>query len=329
VIPTPNVRALFEAATVQQATAPYDTVHLKVFYPAAAEQGADTLELGVVPADPGGAPYPVVLLFNGIDCGPDRYQWLAQTLAGRGSVAITFSWVAEMLPGFVALTPGIDMALGRAGSIPERPSAAALPALFDALERLQARGPLAGLLDLDHIVLGGHSAGGRVAVDSADPRFDPRISGAFAYGAHTGGFVMLGHPPETILPLPDRLPLLLMVGTSDGVIPGSARRYGAQWQDAVAPVERTFRDALAGGRGDSWLLVIDGANHFSIADPPDDPATGRAFLDRPAEHPAPEIRALIGEAVGRFVDVAVGRARAGDGLAGLGTHPLVSALECR
>lgn len=42
------------------------------------------------------------------------------------------------------------------------PTASALPSLLTALEHLQTEGVLARLLDLNHIILGGHSAGDRV-----------------------------------------------------------------------------------------------------------------------------------------------------------------------
>lgn len=141
------------------------------------------------------------------------YQWLAVKLAERGLVVVTFSWVAENLPGIVGLTPGVDIKMLAPNIYGTGSTASALPTLLKALERLQVESVLAGLLDLDHIILGGHSASSRVAICSAAPRFFPQVVAAFAYGAHTAAAVQLGYPPNTILPLPDSLPLLLIGGT--------------------------------------------------------------------------------------------------------------------
>ena len=157
------------------------------------------------------------------------------------------------------------------------------------------------MLDLDHIILGGHSAGGRVAIESASPQFFPQVVAAFAYGAHTAAGVQLGYPPSTILSLPDSLPLLLIGGTCDGVIANSSHRYGVTWKRPTTPIERTFSVAIAGGRGDSYLLLIEGANHFSIANHFDS-TTGRPFLDFQSTQPAEQLRNLMGEAIGLFID---------------------------
>jgi len=128
----------------------------------------------------------------------ELYQWLTVKLAERGLVVVTFSWVAENPPGMVALTPGVDINMLAPSMYGKGLTASALPTLMTALERLQAEGVLAGLLDLSHIILGGHSAGGRVAIESADPRFFPQVVAAFAYGAHTAAIVQLGYAAGTI-----------------------------------------------------------------------------------------------------------------------------------
>lgn len=299
-----SVRALFQAAKIEDAVSPYDTIHLKVFYPAQMSGSDREQDLGIVPADSHHAPFQVVILFNGINCGPELYQWLAVKLSERGLVVITFSWVAENLPGMVALTPGVDIKMLAPNMYSKGPTASALPTLLTALERLQAEGVLAGLLDLNQIVLGGHSAGGRVAIESADSRFFPQVVAAFAYGAHTAAIAQLGYASGTILPLPDSLPLLLIGGSCDGVIANSSHRYGVTWEHPTTPVTRTFREAIAGGRDDSYLLLLEGANHFSIADPFDS-TTGQLFLDFPATQPEQRLRNFMAEAIGLFIDAHV------------------------
>jgi dienelactone hydrolase len=324
-----SIRALFQAVKVEDAASPYDTIHLKVLYPAKMSGSEQEQDMGIVPADSQKAPFQVVIFFNGINCGPELYQWLAVKLAERGLVVVTFSWVAESLPGMIALTPGVDFKMLGPDTYGSGPTTSALPSLLTALERLQAEGVLAGLLDLQQIILGGHSAGGRVAIESASPGFFPQIVAAFAYGAHTAAGSMLGYPAGTILPLPDTVPLMLMGGTCDGVIAKSSHRYGVDWEQATTPITRTFREAIAGGREDSYLMLLEGANHFSIADP-FDATTGKPFLDFPATQPAAQLRDLMAEAIGLFIDAHVRhQTPAFNALNQLLTsnHPLIAAFE--
>lgn len=299
-----TVRALFDAAKVEGSASPYDTLHLKVFYPAQALDFTQRLNMGILPADQQQAPFKVVILFNGINCGPELYQWLAVKLAERGLVVVTFSWIAENLPGMVGLTPGVDVTKLSLTTYSSGPTVLALPTLLAALEKLQNKGTLAGLLDLQQIILGGHSAGGRVVIESADPRFFSQVVAAFAYGAHAAAFTQLGYPPGTILPLPDCLPLLLMGGTCDGVIANSSDRYGVTWEQPTTPIVRTFREAIAGGRKDSYLLLLEGANHFSITSPLD-LTIGTSYLDFPATQPEEQLRDIMAEAIGLFIDAHV------------------------
>jgi dienelactone hydrolase len=322
-----TIRALFRAAKVESAAPPYDTLHLKVFYPARPSGSDQEQNMGIVPANGEQAPFKVVIFFNGINCGPEIYQWLAIALAERGMVVVTFSWVGQNIPGMVALTPGIDLAMFAPGAYGSGPTATAMPAILNVLQELQHEGVLAGLLDLQHIVIGGHSAGGRAAIESASAQFFPQVAGAFGYGVHTAAVTQLGYEPGTILPLPDNLPLLLMGGTQDGVIAKSSFRYGVEWETPTTPVERTFQEAIAGGRNDSYLLLLDGANHFSIAHPFDE-TTGRPFLDFSATQPEAQIRALMAEAIGLFIEGQIGHnPEATTTLQQLESHPLVVALQ--
>lgn len=299
-----NVRALYHAAKVEEATSPYDTIHLKVFYPAQHSGSEQEQNMGIVPANSQLAPFKVIIFFNGVNCGGEIYQWLAVKLAERGFVVVTFSSIAENIPGMVSLTPGVYFKNWAPNIYGKAPTASALPTLLTALEGLQSEGVLAGLLDLQKIILGGHSAGGRVAIESASPQFFSQVVGAFAYGAHTAVGSQMGYEPGSILPLPDSLPLMLIAGTCDGVIANSSHRYGVTWEKATTPVERTFIEAIAGGRNDSYLLLLEGGNHFSIAYPFDS-TTGRPFLDFTATKPEAELRNLIAEAIGLFINTHV------------------------
>ncbi|NEQ29229.1 MAG: dienelactone hydrolase, partial [Microcoleus sp. SIO2G3] len=221
------------------------------------------------------------------------------------------------------LTPGVDLDSLRPDTYGKRITASALPALLSAIDRLQSTGILAGLLNLQQIVLGGHSAGGRVAIESANPKFVPQIAAAFAYGAHTAAVVQLGFPPATILPLPDALPLLLIGGTCDGVIAQSGQLYGVSWEQPTTPILRTFREAIAGG-SDAYLLLIEGANHYCISHPLDE--TTRRSIDFPATQPEAQQREVLAEAIGRFIDAQV--RQQSDTLELLAAHnPLIARFE--
>jgi hypothetical protein len=308
------IRALYRAVKVSGAAAPFDTLLAKVFYPAAFAGDAAERNLGVVPADGTRAPFPVVIFLNGVNGPPETYQWLLEALAARGCVAVSFAWVTDTLPGGVpGLTPGVDLASLRPENYGSAPTCPAIEPLLQDLAEMNANGPLAGLLDLSRVALGGHSAGGSAALVNANPRFFPNIRAGFAYGAHTQAATALGHAPGSVLRLSDDLPLLVLGGNRDGVIAASGGRYRAegvvesedtQREDiaelAVAPLLHTFEKALGGARGDRFLAILDGANHFSLAHP-QDMTTGRPYLDRPATRPGEEIRALLLELIGAFV----------------------------
>jgi len=242
---------------------------------------------------------------------------------------VTFNWVAENLPGIVGLTPGVDVSKWTPTTYGTGPTASALPAILRELEQLQVEGILAGLLDLERIILGGHSAGGRVALESADSQYFPQLAAAFGYGVHTLGPVQMGYEPGTILPLPGTLPLLLMGGTQDGVIANSSFRYGIEAGDAIRPVVRTFEEAVTGGRRDCYLVLVNGANHFAIADPVDG-TTGRPFLDFELTQPSEKLRTLITDTIGLFIDAQVRhRTNAAENLHQLSSNPLVHSFACK
>ncbi|MEV0585390.1 dienelactone hydrolase family protein [Nonomuraea sp. NPDC050310] len=268
------IRSLWWAA----GTGRFDTAHLKIYYPAA--EDGDRLT-GVFP--PAGGPYPVVLFVSGINVGQDAYRWLATEIAAAGFVCVTFDRVGELFGGEYGLTPGVDLDAARPQVYGSRPTCPALGEILAALTEIDL---LRGVIDLERVALGGHSAGGSVVLQSA--RYFPGVRAVFAYGAHTMVATMLGWPPGTVVPAQVDCPVLLAGGTRDGVITGSADRYGQEGHD---PVRRTFEEALP--PGEHLLAVLEGANHFTIADPVDRTAA-RAFLDLPAtSEPRAELARLF------------------------------------
>lgn len=299
------VRAVYSAARVEGATPPYDTLHLKLFYPAAPTGSQEERMTGNVAPRRAGAPFPVVVFFNGINLGPEAYQWLAVALAARDVATATFSWVGETLPGVIGLTSGVDLARVRPDTYGTGPTTTALGPILNALDALNegapwAPSPLRGALDLKSVILGGHSAGGTMALQNANPRFFLGVKGAFSYAGHTMASTMLGFPPGTILPVGADVPLLIAGGTRDGVIAASAVRYQQEGVARHDPITRTFEEGVSGARGDRWLWMLEGANHFTLAHPADDTA-GRAFLDLPATLDEAAARADLARVIGDFV----------------------------
>jgi dienelactone hydrolase len=325
---TVPVRAVHTACTVPGHEAPYDTAHLKVFYPAAPTGDMAERMTGVIPADASGAPYPVVVLFNGINVTADSYRWLAVALAERGYVAVTFTFVEEVFGTGVAVSPGIDVGVLRPETFGSGPCGTALQPVLDALAKLG--GPLEGLLDLDRVAIGGHSGGGTVVLQSANPAWFPQVRAVFTYGAHAMASTVLGWPTGHVLDLSDDVAVLLMTGEHDGVMAASAVRYGEEADaDRVDPVARTFDQSFAGGRGDVHHVVLRGANHFTVAHPLD-LTSARAFLDEPATGDEDAAREAIADTLGLFLDGQLrGSADAREQLAGWTTAPPPAVLSAR
>jgi dienelactone hydrolase len=274
----PIIRAIFRSVRIDGLIAPNDTAHLKIHYQADFNNTEPERNTGLLPASSGGAPFPVVILLPGINVGPEGLGWLACALSRRGMVVVTYSLIGEELPGQISLTPGIDIMALAPDSYGTRPSALAIGPIIHDLRACHETGVLAGLLDLTRIALGGHSAGGTVALLNANPDWFPGVCAGFAYAAHTAAATMLGHPPGIMNAISDKAPVLIMGGTNDGVIAASAGRYGDPEGDATGRVIATFDHAVSRTKGDSILAIIDGANHFSVVSS-DDQSTGRAFLD--------------------------------------------------
>jgi dienelactone hydrolase len=294
------VRAVYRVAEIPGAEAPYDRVSLKVFYPARFGDTAEERNSGVIPARPEQAPYPVVILLPGINLGPENASWLSLQLAEAGYVTVAVSAITEEMPGYVSVSPGLILDQLKPHSYGHATSCSLLAPVFAELSAMQENSVLAGLLDLDRIVLAGHSAGGTTALLNANPAWFPGVRAVFCYAAHSGASMALGWPAETVLDLPAAIPTLMLSGDCDGVIASSAHRYGSDKSDPLYTVSRTFDEAVPECGGRSYLLVLKGANHFTFAHPGDG-ATGREFLDWPGGDDQNALRGHIAELVLDFL----------------------------
>lgn len=296
-----SVRAFYRAASLEALQPPYNHVTLKITYPAMPPDNEQELNSGYLAADCKQAPFPIIIMMPGINVSPEAYDWLAQGLATRGIVTVTYSFVTEEIPGLISLSPGIDLEYLKPEKFGKAPTATALAAIIKELIRVNSDSVLQGTLALDKIVLGGHSAGGTVALLNGHPDWFPGLTGVFSYGAHTAAATTLGWPDNSYLPSPSLLPTLMLGGDCDGVIEGSQMRYSNSTDNsASSKLEQSFEQAITSNRGDCHLAIVSGANHFAIAYPEDN-TTGRGFLDKEATRPGQQIRQILEQLIGLFI----------------------------
>ena len=287
-----KVRSFWRAVQVETEDPPYNTIHLKIYYPFSDERG--NLEK---------FPLPVVIFFNAVNCESRMYHWLAIELVESGAIVVTFNWVADNPTGTINLSPGVDLNSWKK-SYGKLPTASGLPSILNELERLQSIEKLRGIIDLEKIILGGHSIGGRVALENADPYWFSRVKAAFGYAAHCLTPVALRYSRATLRQLPSQLPILLMGGTKDGIIAKSSSSYGLEGNDPIAPLIDTFSEGFSSENNDKYLVLFQGANHYSIADPID-LTQENIYTDFPSMRPQEEYRNLIGKIIVNFIQAFV------------------------
>jgi dienelactone hydrolase len=294
------VRAIYRVAPIPGAPAPYDRINLKIYYPARFGDTPEERNSGVIPARAEAGPYPVVILLPGINLGPENTAWLALKLADAGYITVTATSISEEMPGYISISPGLLFDQLKPAGYGKAPSCSLISPILAELAKLQVDSVIAGLLDMDQVVLGGHSAGGTTALLNANPEWFPGIRASFAYAAHSGASMALGWPAETVLPLPAAIPTLLLGGDHDGVIASSSHRYGSDKADPLHSITRTFDEGLQPCDGLSHLVILKGANHFTFAFPADG-STGREFLDWDSGEDPDALRAYLGELILDFL----------------------------
>ncbi len=321
------VRAIYRAVIVDGYAPPGNVAHLKIYYPAAYTDSPEERDTGLVPADSGLAPCPAVIVSPGINLAPDGAAWLAQRLAADGRVVVLYSLIREEMPGQVNLTPGLDTAAFRPENTGTRPSCAAYAPIIEALRKENETGVLQGLIDLSKLVFGGHSAGGSMALLNANPAWFENVRAVFSYGAHTAAAAAFGAPPGTVQAICPDVPVMLLGGTRDGCIAGSAGRYGDEPGDPTGRVIQTFDEAITRDKGDCILGLVEGGNHFTFATPVDG-TTGRPFIDYDEACDGEAARQLMGNLVAAFIAANVeGDRAAGERIEQLLDDPMFSVVR--
>jgi predicted dienelactone hydrolase len=207
------------------------------------------------PADPGNAPYPVVIYSHGWNGFRSINLNQSEALASRGYIAVAVdhtygAMVTVFADGQVALNNPDALPTGvpqdvfqRASEQLEATYAADLGYVLDQLALINAgeiASPLAGQLDLGRVGVYGHSTGGgaTVVLCAADPRCQAAL----------GMDPWLGPVPESVISAGLRQPYLAMMS-----------------EDWSSPENDARLDTLlAAGSGDSGKMTIAGTSHYDF-----------------------------------------------------------------
>jgi pimeloyl-ACP methyl ester carboxylesterase len=258
--------------------APYDRAALRVFYPAKETEAAK--ETGVFPVELDDAAYPVIIFLPGVNCPPYSYYWLMETLAKRHFVVVILEWIAENLPGRVSYTPGIDLTALSPEMYGTKPTSSALSSILTDIHSLNEIGTLAGHIDMKRVVLGGHSAGGILALQNADRRWIPGIKAAFAICANPMPMMALGGWQDGKLPKLPATSGLVIGGTDDAIGDLHNQQFGRPhergWETIQTMFETCYGNPPHGG--DQFLVIFKNANHHTICNPLDE-TIGRTYLE--------------------------------------------------
>ncbi|GAB3096521.1 hypothetical protein G8770_16960 [Aestuariicella hydrocarbonica] len=324
----PNLmtRAFYDTIVIPEAQAPYNSVQLKLYYPAKLDPHNPTQQFGMLAADRQQAPFPVVIFMPGMNIDPAGYRWLAEALGQCGIATLCYQFMAEEMPGSIFSSPGLNLPAMLPDTLGQSSSSTVLTHLLDYLQRQQQQGPLQGCLNLEQIILGGHSAGGLMAILNANPEWFSGVCGCFSYGASTAANPMLGWGENSYLPLPGRVPTLLIGGTREieiSNVSGSNPEDNAARQ--ASRIVQTFEQVMPPLDGKNWLVLIQDATHLMPVYPPDD-TTGLGFLNPESNQSLADHRNLLLTTLQLFIEhIITGEGSELQNL--LTSHPLVSLYQ--
>ena len=288
-----------------------DTIVLKVVYPKESNDSSNKNSSSSNNNNNNKNKLPVVLFLGGADCPHESYMWLATQLAEAGYCVVLSSCVVSFGGNLSMLlsTPFDLSMLSSLESYKKNPCSAGIREILQELHTLDVtqQNPLHQRLDLECLVVGGHSSGGRIVLDlvSFDNPFP--IKAAFSYGASLvtsnsmGSFAENGSVQQcdrTVQP-----PLLLMGGSRDGV---SARISKFKENDPTESLQRTVDESLVLSKGDVDFIVFRGCNHMVFCSPID-PTCGAVDKDFPLSVEPPldgdQARRIMGDAIREFCNL--------------------------
>jgi predicted dienelactone hydrolase len=199
----------------------------------------------LIPADPDGGPYPLVVFSHGLAGYRLQSTFLTTHLASWGFVVAAVEHPYRDLTAVFGDLGALTSALGTADS----PDVLQLIGAIDKVEAAAAAqdGPLAGLaVDTAHVGAVGHSAGGFAVYGAAAA--DPRVVTYVALASPAGGSFSATPATVTPVPAPDK-PSLLIAGSAD----------------AIAPLARV-QSAYDGLPSPKALAIIQGVTHLGFMD---------------------------------------------------------------
>jgi pimeloyl-ACP methyl ester carboxylesterase len=299
------IKSIHRAAVIPSLESPHNVIHLKIYYPAQQENSDFEKQHGIFKALSVEGGLPVIIWIPGINCGPEVYRWLAiDILKHVPAIFITFSLIGETLPGIIGLTAGVDLPSIKPDNYGKTPTTKVIQPILTFLEQENKveLSPLKDAINLNKIILSGHSAGGTMALQNAS--HFPQVVGAFTYGAHNAAPTFFGYEPGKFLEIPGHIPYLILGGSIDGVIANSASRYKTKDSEETSgwhPIIQSFHQGFKRQENDSFLIILKGANHMLLCHP-EDPTAGRSFLDNPCEKPSEFYRDCVVKLVASFLE---------------------------
>ena len=253
------------------------------------------------------ASLPVVVLLNGAGSAPEHLQWLGIRLAQAGFAAISFGLLQRIGPT-VTWSPRVDIGAAGPTSDGHTPPCPVLVPLFAAL----AADGRCTSLDLTAPILFGHSAGGSVALLSAQRRQLEAVNSVVTYGAHLVASSTSGRVTGSITPtLAGRV--LVIGGGVDGVVARaiSDGRYGTD----VTQESLLVRTVEEGCPRAGWVAAVQlaSAGHFACTNGYDGIGSS-GHLEPNATDVDQQDRDAIGDLVVEFCRLSAGRPSAIDNL---------------
>lgn len=284
---TTRVGAMYDVFKISN-DAPYDIVRMKILYPTKSEMGENNLYEAI-----DGDPFPVVIFASGGGVEANRYQWLGERLVRENGIAFVIYELLTSVFGYILPLSAVPNEKNITASVPP------LKSIEKKLSEINVEGLLAGRLDLQNMVVGGHSMGGSAMLLYGHETQINSVKGIFAYGSSTAVRISSGSPPGSFLPIKSTAPVLIIGGSVDTCAGDSGSLFGVEWESCITPSMRTFHEAIQSGQR-GYFVELDGANHMFIVDPLD--ATWYSmFPDSDTQRPVEVLQDTFSQLVSLFI----------------------------